>query len=212
MRFWIHYKMARLINKQVADSGVVIDGLFFIMGNLAPDMTFSYVFRRHTREMSLPHLEKQIKFLYKEGVDPCSAAFAWRLGVMSHYVCDYLCYPHTQAYTKGAAGHFVHEVKQTVQASDMLPFDKKKSKGLNAARFSAALERHIERQERLLLQNGGQNYAEVSIAMYVAVWASCGAYLHALQESADRYQIRLKPRRRITVSMRSETFLYQYIK
>jgi hypothetical protein len=190
--------MARLIGKQMAENGIYTDGLFFILGNLAPDMTLSYVYRRHTREISLPHLEKQIRFLYKKGVDPYGAAFSWHLGVMSHYVCDFLCYPHTPAYNGGTAGHFFHEVRQTAKASDILPFDKQKSRGLDAARLTAALDRHIERRERLLSQNGNQEYEEVSIAMYVAAWASSCAYLYVLQKSADRYQIRLKPQKTLS--------------
>jgi len=187
--------MARLINKQMKENGVEADSLFFVLGNLAPDMTFSYVFRRHTREISLPHLEKQIRFLYKKGVDPYGVFFSWHLGVMSHYVCDFLCYPHTPAFNRGAVGHFFHEVKQSVHASDVLPFNKQKSRGLDAARLTAALERHIDRRERLLSQNSGQEYKEVSIAMYVAAWASTGAYLYAIQNLAERSQIRLKPQK-----------------
>ena len=193
MRFWVHFRMARLINKQMAENGVGIDGLGFILGNLAPDMTFSYVFRRHTREVSLPHLQKQIKHLYEDGMDPCSARFSWHLGVMSHYVCDFLCYPHTPAFKGGAAGHFLHEVRQSVQASDLLPFNGQKSKGLDAVRLAAALDRHIERRERLLFLNGDEEYTEVPVAMYVAAWASSGAYLYAAQGTTGRSLIRLKP-------------------
>ena len=190
MRFWMHYRMARLINKQMAENGVTTDGLFFLLGNLAPDMTFSYIFRRHTRKVSLPHLKKQIKYLYEDGIDPYSAKFSWHLGIMSHYVCDFLCYPHTPAFTGGTAGHFLHEVKQSVRATDLLPFNKKKSIGLNARKLTLALDRHIERREKLLLQNGAKGYAEVSIAMYVAAWASSGAYLYAVQAGAGQAAIR----------------------
>ena len=184
MRFWIHFRMARLINKQMAENGVEIDGLFFVLGNLAPDMTFSYIFRKHTRRVSLPHLQKQIRYLYEDGIDPCSARFSWHLGVMSHYVCDFLCYPHTPAFDGGATGHFLHEVRQSVRCEDILPFDKQKSKGLNATRLAVALEHHIERRERLLRLNSGEQYAEVSIAMYVSAWASSGAYFYAAQRSS----------------------------
>ena len=193
--------MARLINRQMKENGVEADGLFFVLGNLAPDMTFSYIHRRHTRAVSLPHLEKQIRCLYKKGADPYGAVFSWRLGVMSHYVCDFLCYPHTPAYKRGAAGHFFHEVRQSVHSSDVLPLDKQKGRGLDAVKLTEALERHIERREKLLSQNGGQEYAEVSVAMYVASWASSSAYLYALQRSAGKTQIRLKPQKTLPAMM-----------
>ena len=195
MRFWMHFRMARLIYRQLEENGAQTDGLFFVLGNLAPDMTFSYIYRRHTREISLPYLEKQINFLYKKGIDSRDAAFSWHLGVMSHYICDFLCYPHTPAFNRGAAGHFFHEVRQSVHTSDVLPFNKKKSKGLDAVTLSAALERHIERREKLLSQNGGQEYAEVSIAMYVATWASSSVLLYAHQRRAGRSLMRLKPQK-----------------
>ena len=184
MRFWMHFKMARLISRQIAENGVEIDGLLFTLGNLAPDMTFSYVFRRHTRQVSLPHLQKQIRHLYGEGSDPYKVRFSWHLGVMSHYVCDFLCYPHTPAFDGTTASHFLHEARQSVHGGDMLPLRNRKSKGLNEAGLTAALDRYIERHERLLSQNSDEKYMEVPIAMYAAAWASSGAYFYAVQKSA----------------------------
>ena len=180
MRFGIHFRMALLMRKQMAENGVNLDGVSFLLGNLAPDMSFSYIFRRHTRIVSLPHLNKQIKSLYKEGIDPYSLKFSWHLGVMSHYVCDFLCYPHTMAYNGNTAGHLYYEVRQSVKSSDMLPFEKPNNRGLDAIRLGIALDRFIEKRERHGLLKNGKEYNEVPAAMQIAVWASSGVFFHAL--------------------------------
>ena len=183
MRFWNHYRMAKLIYRQMAENGMQIIETFFILGNLGPDLYFSYIYRQHTRARSGAHLEKQLNRLYAADTAESAEKFSYHLGVMSHYVCDFLCYPHTPAFKGGTREHILHEKRQTVCA-DMLPFNSKKIKGFDLANLTKKLDRQISRREQLLAKSACDDcydYKEIPIAMYVATWAAAGAWLHATQ-------------------------------
>ena len=183
MRFWNHYRMAKLIYRQMAENGIQVNNTFFIIGNLGPDLYFSYLYRQHTRARSGAHLERQLNCLYTAGAEENATKFSFRLGVMSHYICDFLCYPHTPAFMGSTREHIMHEKRQTVCA-DMLPFDNQKIKGLDLAKLTKTLNRQISRREHLMARNACNDYddyPEIPIAMYVATWAAAGAWFYAAQ-------------------------------
>ena len=185
MRFWNHYRMAKLIYRQMAENSIQVNEAFFILGNLGPDLYFSYIYRHHTRAGSGAHLERQINCLYAAGAEENAAKFSYHLGVMSHYICDFLCYPHTPAFRGGTRVHIQHEKRQTVSA-DMLPFNSQKIKGLDIAELKKTLDRKISYREQLMARNTRDDfddYSEIPIAMYVATWAVAGAWFHAAQRA-----------------------------
>jgi len=184
MKFWNHYKMGQLIYKSMEENGIRLNKTMFVYGNLAPDMCFSYIYRMHTRVVSASYLSKQLKCVYSGDHLPESAKFSYSLGVMSHYICDFLCFPHTTAFNGGTHEHYLHEKKQTVKASDLLPLNKKKCTGLNYILLTDMIDRYISRREKLYGQNAEMKYGEISFAMYVAAWASSNAYLYAEQSLA----------------------------
>jgi len=181
MKFWNHYKMGQLIYKSMEENGIRLKKTMFVYGNLAPDMCFSYIYRMHTKVVSASYLSKQLIRVYSGANLPESAKFSYCLGVMSHYICDFLCYPHTTAFNGGTHEHYMHEKKQTVEADDLLPLNKKKCSGLNFILLTDMIDRYISRREKLYGQNAEMKYGEISFAMYVAAWASSNAYLYAEQ-------------------------------
>jgi len=38
--------------------------------------------------------------------------FSFHLGILTHYICDYFCYPHSSGYDKGLIHHILYEVLQ----------------------------------------------------------------------------------------------------
>ena len=181
MKFWNHYKMGKLIYKSMEENGIRLNKTMFVYGNLAPDMCFSYIYRMHTRTVSASYLSKQLKRVYSGVNLPESAKFSYSLGVMSHYICDFLCYPHTTAFNGCTHEHYLHEKKQTVEAGDLLPLNKKRCIGLDYIMLTDMIDRYISRREKLYVQNAEIKYGEISFAMYVAAWASSNAYLYAEQ-------------------------------
>jgi len=103
---------------------------------------------------------------------------------MSHYICDFLCYPHTTAFKGGTHEHYLHEKKQKVEADDLLPLNKKRCNGLSYFLLTDMIDRYISRREKLFGQSTELKYGEISFAMYVAAWASSNAYLFAEQSLA----------------------------
>ena len=180
MRFWNHYRMAKLMFRQMAENGIQANEAFFILGNLGPDLYFSYLYRQHTRARSGAHLERQLNCLYAVGAAESAAKFSYHLGVMSHYVCDFLCYPHTSAFKGSTREHILHEKRQTVY-SDMLPFNSQEIKGLDLAKFIKTLDRQISRRDQALDRNACNDYPEIPVAMYVATWAAAVAWIYAVQ-------------------------------
>jgi hypothetical protein len=159
--------------------GMKMDRMMFIFGNLAPDMTFSYIYRRHTRTKSAPHMAWQIQKLYDGSLTPGGAGFSYRLGVMCHYVCDFLCYPHTPGFEGGASEHIAHENAQVVRVGDAPPSGKRKKLGMDITRLTDALGRHITKYERLLAQYAEPAAFDIPAAMQAAAWASASVYLYA---------------------------------
>jgi hypothetical protein len=36
------------------------------------------------------------------------------MGILTHYICDYFCYPHSSVYDKGLLQHIIYELRQRV--------------------------------------------------------------------------------------------------
>ena len=184
MRFWNHYRMGRLMYANMAKNGIRLNEWAFVLGNLAPDISLSYLYRQHSREVSAPYLAKQLEFLYGGSAAYGDAGFSYSLGVMSHYVCDFLCYPHTTAFKGGAREHIIHENNQMVGPADLLPFNKKNSVGMDLDKLARILDKYISRHERLFARDEASGQNDVPIAMHVSTWAAAGAYLFAETSAA----------------------------
>ena len=181
--------MAKLIYRQMDENGIQVNEAFFVLGNLGPDLYFSYLFRQHTRARSGAHLERQLKCLYAANATKSAAKFSYHLGVMSHYVCDFLCYPHTPAFRGSTREHILHEKRQKVNA-ELLPFNRQQSMGLNHEKLTKTLNHRISSSERRLSGNSCDDYTEIPVAMYVATWAVAGAWLYAAQTNVKTYYCR----------------------
>lgn len=159
----------------------------FIFGNLAPDLCFSFLFHKHNHTESAASLAKLLKRLYDGDIAFNEAMFSFYLGMATHYVCDFLCYPHSPAFKGGLREHVIYERKQTVNSDDMLPFYKQKSKNLSLAKLIEKLDGHISRREQLFSQNVGLTNCDIPLAMYVATWVASCAYLHAEKLAAENF-------------------------
>jgi hypothetical protein len=110
MKLGNHYKIGRLICQKMAENDMPLNEPLFVFGNLAPDLTFSYLYRAHVRALSSSYLDKRLQRLYKGGMAPGGARFSFYLGVMTHYICDFFCYPHTPAFKGGVREHVLYSV------------------------------------------------------------------------------------------------------
>jgi len=187
MKMQNHFRMGRLIHKKMAVNDIWLNKFLFMWGNLAPDLCFSYIYRLHTRAASAHKLEKLLDQLYKGELTVESMRFSYYLGVMSHYLCDFFCYPHTPVFKGGLREHYLYEDKQTVNANDMPPFYMQKSMGLSRAKLIDMLDWYIINHEQSLAQNAKTANADIPLAMYASAWAISAVYLNLAYNTADNY-------------------------
>ena len=83
--------------------GITLNRAGFLLGNIAPDLTFSFVFHPHERKYASEHLRYAIDAAIKAGdIMDFDAGFflAERLGSICHYCADFFCEAHTERYEK----------------------------------------------------------------------------------------------------------------
>ncbi|MGL5295612.1 MAG: zinc dependent phospholipase C family protein [Culicoidibacterales bacterium] len=110
----------RLIAKQVSKLiynriGFQIEEKYFYYGAIAPDLHPDLFFSMtHTREGSETFVFAQCqRILDTEWTEKNSRRLAYTLGVMSHFIADYHCYPHvyTREYDENFRAHFQYELR-----------------------------------------------------------------------------------------------------
>ena len=179
MKFSNHYKMAYLILEKMASNDIQLRKQPYFLGNLAPDLTGSFLFRQHSYNTCGARLRKLLIRLFDGNVSCDSILFSFYTGVMSHYVCDFLCYAHTAAFAGSVREHYKYEKNQNVNAEEMLPFNRQKSMSYSYSELKLDIENCIDRHERILTQNGWMSASDIPFAVYVATWAVSAVYLHA---------------------------------
>lgn len=76
--------------------GITLNRAGFLLGNIAPDLTFSFVFHPHERKYASEHLRVAIDAAIKAGdIMDFDAGFflAERLGSICHYCADFSARP-----------------------------------------------------------------------------------------------------------------------
>ena len=107
MRLEIHYKIAKKICGELKGFGIKLNETLFLFGNFFPDLIHSYFWCRHEYPVSRDYLHKKIENLKKRPL-----FFSFQLGVLTHYISDYFCYPHSRVYDKGILDHIKYEISQ----------------------------------------------------------------------------------------------------
>jgi hypothetical protein len=116
-----HYKMGRLIYLKLRCQGIFLQRFWFLLGNLIPDLCISFVYRRHEYRATAMSLKKLMRRLYDGCLNPRSILFAFCLGIIYHYVCDYFCYSHHPSFTGGLWAHIIYELCQKPKYGNFPP-------------------------------------------------------------------------------------------
>lgn len=175
-----HYKMGCVIYKSMTNNTMPLNRFFFLLGNLAPDIFFSFCYRPHQYASSGPHIKGQIQRLCYGVATPRSASFSFNLGIIAHYVCDYFCYAHSPAFRGSSHEHYLYEKKQTVKAGEMLPFEKQESTNLDFSELIGTLDNHIMVRQKLFAQSPEMaTNTDVPVAIHMAAWTASATYLSA---------------------------------
>jgi hypothetical protein len=113
MKLRNHYKMGVRIYQSLYGRNMPVNRFCFLLGNLIPDLSLSFLYRPHEYEPTASRVKNLIRRLSRGRGNPGSALFAFLLGISCHYVCDYFCYSHHPSFKGGFIGHIRYENSQT---------------------------------------------------------------------------------------------------
>lgn len=104
-----HKIIGKNIHKNIYDIyGIELDEKKLLWGSISPDILPKYKFHRHYKKESLDFVVNEIVKLifirrlsdFGEKIDPIiSKMLSYRLGVISHYLSDFVCLPHAERWT-----------------------------------------------------------------------------------------------------------------
>jgi hypothetical protein len=153
-----------------------LNRIFFLLGNLAPDISLSFLYRPHTYESTAPALKRLIPRLYRGRVHPRSALFAFFLGIVSHYICDYFCYPHHPSFKGGLIGHIRYEKNQTPGGGDNSLPGGLENPDPGFPKLMDMLDEYLSRHDRLRSQKDETAYNDIRPAVFAASWLASAVY------------------------------------
>ena len=176
--------MGSLIWAKVTEQGISVNKQFFVFGGIAPDLWISCVYRPHFRRLCAGRFYRLLRRLYSTGGMVGGLPYSFFLGVMTHYLCDFLCYAHTPAFKGGLREHMQYEKKQKVESANVLPLLVQKGKDIHYNQLINTLDDFITKRETYLMWGDESPDAEISIAINMAAWAVTCVYGHAEKASS----------------------------
>lgn len=114
-----HTRVAKLLLTYVQENcGVAFDEASFLYGNLKPDLTGTYLTKRHYPSVMYDEIMGRLKdFLEKYTLgDYNGHALSEDLGEICHYLTDFFCYPHNDdIYDRNLLMHYIYEKRICVK-------------------------------------------------------------------------------------------------
>lgn len=182
-----HEYMAHRIFEAMQENGMVLNRKYFMFGSIAPDTTYSFVLRRHQHNTSSRLLRRKIRRLYNWVLTPQSRLFSYKLGVITHYVCDYFCYAHSRVFKGTLRDHIEYEklqqpLKETAYQDSVhnnpLPSI---STSVSNEKLVNQLDEFVYAWERLQEDKTPNPGIDIQMAIHVGVWLACSIYLSAVK-------------------------------
>jgi hypothetical protein len=108
-----HTRVGRLLLDYIREScGVTFDEAAFLYGNLKPDLTGTYLTKRHYPSVMQDEvMEKMAAFLKNHHLEKQNGReLSVDLGEICHYWTDFFCYPHNDdIYPHNLLAHYIYE-------------------------------------------------------------------------------------------------------
>jgi hypothetical protein len=183
--------MAEIIFSRIKRSGMALRRLPFVLGNLAPDLYFSFIFRRHEYECSIVSVKKAILRLYGGRFDPCSALFAYFMGVVSHYVCDYFCYSHSPSFRGNLWDHIKYEWVQRMSDTQKISFFRQEYYCPGFHRLVDTLDGYVRSHDHELARDAAAAQTDLALGTAAAEWLTGAVFSSAEQVFAEQAPVSL---------------------
>ncbi len=108
-----HTRVANLLLAHIeTETGVTFDANAFRYGNLKPDLTGTYLTKRHYPSIMFEAVKDKIRtFCQKYTLEDVNGReLSVDLGEICHYLTDFFCYPHNDdIYPHGLLAHYIYE-------------------------------------------------------------------------------------------------------
>lgn len=108
-----HIRVAHLLMDYVEQTcGVTFDSSGFVYGNLKPDLTGTYLTKRHNPSIMMDEVMDKIRaFTEKYTIGPVNGReLSVDLGEICHYMTDFFTYPHNDdIYERNLLAHYLYE-------------------------------------------------------------------------------------------------------
>lgn len=108
-----HTRVANLLLAYIkSEYGISFDENAFRYGNLKPDLTGTYLTKRHYPSIMFDEVMDKIRtFLKKYTIEQYNGKdLSIDLGEICHYLTDFFCYPHNDdIYNKSLLAHYIYE-------------------------------------------------------------------------------------------------------
>ncbi len=114
MNTYSHILMGRFLCRYVERHfDIQLDRGSFILGNVLPDYSPSFLLRPHFVKNNIMHIQKTIRLLTRQNASAYNSKRNSRLlGILCHFYADSLCYAHNDGFTGGLSGHIQYEKRQ----------------------------------------------------------------------------------------------------
>lgn len=110
----LHGKIGHILGKELITNGYSINIDSFVYGNMLPDLNLKCRMTMHSKredwEKVLGIID-EIAYGNKEKLDE---EISIKLGMLSHYLCDFFTFPHNEGFEKNIIHHELYEQAQRI--------------------------------------------------------------------------------------------------
>jgi hypothetical protein len=116
MNLFVHLKIAARIADQLEHlHHIKINRWGFYLGNILPDLQHNRIPEDHFLSSSWPTIQRLAEQIHPKA-DPIPAAgmtsfHSVNIGMICHFISDYFCHAHTEAFGSSLIRHFVYEAQ-----------------------------------------------------------------------------------------------------
>ena len=119
-----HTRVANLLLAHIQENaGVTFDANAFRYGNLKPDLTGTYLTKRHYPSLMFDEVMDKLRAFCSNYTlrDANGRDLSVDLGEICHYLTDFFCYPHNDdLYPHGLLAHYIYEKRVAMRLSRSL--------------------------------------------------------------------------------------------
>lgn len=110
----LHGKIGYILGKELIGNGYSIINInSFVHGNMLPDLNLKFRMTMHSKKEDWENVLKIIDEI-AYCTEKVNENISIKLGMLSHYLCDFFTFPHNEAFGKNIIHHELYEQAQRI--------------------------------------------------------------------------------------------------